>query len=206
MSRDLASSYTSPVDALQDSIDVCTADAIAKYTEIDPEVEGVVDRIASINKHVAKVFEETLAGHGLTHGEYKVLLRLAVVPADRRLSAGDLTRSLMLSSGGMTNRLDRLEEAGLLRRLPDPNDRRGVLLELTEAGTDLIDRAVTDEASKEIDLFGVLSPEELASLNRLLRVVLRSLEDRFGQPTRVSDAAVAAVGVTPPPGLVDSSP
>ncbi len=149
-------SYSAGMDDLQDSIDVCTADAMARYGEIDREVEGIVDRVAAINKYVARVFEETLAGFGLSHGEYKVLLRLAVAPTERRLSAGDLTRSLMLSSGGMTNRLDRLEGAGLLRRLPDPNDRRGVLVELTDEGSALIDRAVTDEASKEIDLFEAL--------------------------------------------------
>lgn len=197
-------SYSAGMDDLRDSIDVCTADAMARYGEIDREVEGIVDRVAAINKYVARVFEETLAGFGLSHGEYKVLLRLAVAPTERRLSAGDLTRSLMLSSGGMTNRLDRLEGAGLLRRLPDPNDRRGVLVELTDEGSALIDRAVTDEASKEIDLFEALDPAERASLNALLRIVLRSLEDRFGPSPRVSDASVAAVGVAPPPGMAPS--
>lgn len=177
----------------QDSIDVCTADAMARYREIDRDVEGIVDRIAGIHKYEARVFEETLARFGLSHGEYKVLLRLAVAPTERRLSAGDLTRSLMLSSGGMTNRLDRLEGAGLIRRLPDPNDRRGVLVELTDQGSDLIDRAVTTEAAKEIDLFGSLSSEQRTELNGLLRIVLRSLEDRFGPAHRTSDSPAAQV-------------
>jgi DNA-binding MarR family transcriptional regulator len=181
------------MDDLQDSIDVCTADAMARYREIDREVEGIVDRIATINKYETRVFEETLAGFGLSHGEYKVLLRLAVAPPERRLSAGDLTRALMLSSGGMTNRLDGLEGAGLIRRLPDPNDRRGVLVELTDAGSDLIDRAVTTEAAKEIDLFQALAPEQRAELNALLRVVLRSLEDRFGPANRTNDVPVASI-------------
>ena len=178
-----------------DSVDRCTADAVARYEEIDPEVEGVVDRIAAINKYVAKVFEETLSGLGLTHGEYKVLFRLAVAPPPRRIAAGDLSRGLMLSTGGMTNRLDRLEGAGLIRRLADPDDRRGVLVELTDGGSDLIDRAVSEEAAKERGLFEVLSSKELHELNRLLRRSLISLEDRFAPPERSTTARAGSRAV-----------
>lgn len=167
-----------------DSVDRCTVDTVAHYEEIDPEVEGVVDRIAAINKYVAKVFEGTLSALGLTHGEYKVLMRLAVAPEPGRLTAGDLSRALMLSTGGMTNRLDRLEGAKLIRRLPDPHDRRGVLVELTDEGSELIDRAVSEEARKERSLFEELTARELTELNRLLRKSLISLEDRFAAPER----------------------
>lgn len=159
-----------------DSVDVCTADITSRYDEIDPEVEGVVSRMSAINKHVSRAFDETLAHHGLNHGEYRMLLRLATRSADNRLSAGELSRALMLSSGAMTNRLDRLEKAGLLRRVPDPRDRRGVLIELTDDGITTIDRAVTEQAAKEIDVMSGLSPKELAQLNGLLRKVLVSLE------------------------------
>jgi DNA-binding MarR family transcriptional regulator len=172
------------MEAKMDSVDLCTADAVARYEEIDPEVEGVVDRIASINRYVARAFEDTLNALGLTHGEYKVLLRLAIAPTPRRLTAGDLSRGLMLSTGGMTNRLDRLEGAKLIRRLPDPDDRRGVLVELTDEGSDLIDRAVVEEAAKERGLFDVFSAKELRDLNRLLRKSLGALEDRFAAPER----------------------
>ena len=69
-----------------------------------------------------------------------------------------------------------MERAGLIRRVPDPRDRRGVLVELTEAGKERIDAAVTDQAAKEIDSLSVLSAKELTTLNQLLRKVLVSLE------------------------------
>src|SRR5437764_1201404 len=159
-----------------DSVDFCTADITSRYDEIDPEVEGVVDRISSINKHVLRRFDETLSSHGINHGEYKLMLRLATRSPDNRMSAGDLSRSLMLSSGAMTNRLDRLERVGLVRRVPDPRDRRGVLIELTDSGIDQIDGAVTEQAAKEIDVMSALNPKELTQLNGLLRKVLSSLE------------------------------
>src|SRR5438046_2376374 len=161
-----------------DSVDVCTDDITSHYDEINPEVEGVVNRIATISKQVGRTFDETLAGHGLNHAEYRMLLRLATRSQDNRMSAGDLSRALMLSSGAMTNRLDRLEEAGMVKRVRDPRDRRGVLVELTAYGKRLIDGAVTEQAAKEIEVLGVLTPNELGSLNQLLRKVLSSLEEQ----------------------------
>jgi DNA-binding MarR family transcriptional regulator len=160
----------------QDSVDFCISDITSRFAAIDPAVEGVVDRIAAISKHLGRAFEETLAGHGLSHGEYKLLLRLATRSQDNRMSAGDLSRALLLSSGAMTNRLDRLETAGHVRRVPDPKDRRGVLVELTEQGERHIDQAVTEQAAKEIDVFKILDAKELAALNVVLRKVLSSLE------------------------------
>jgi DNA-binding MarR family transcriptional regulator len=161
-----------------DSVEFCIADIGSRYSVIDPEVEGVVDRVAAINKHVSRAFEDTLAGHGLNHGEYKLLLRLATRSQDNRMSAGDLSRALMLSSGAMTNRLDRLEKAEFIRRVRDPRDRRGVLVELTPKGEKQIDEAVNEQAVKEIDLLSALSARERTTLNQLLRKVLGSLEAR----------------------------
>ena len=168
---------------MNDSVDVCIAEIASGYDVIDPEVEGVVDRVAAIGKHLGRAFEETLAVQGLSHGEYKLLLRLAARTDDHRLSAGELSRMLMLSSGAMTNRIDRLETAGLVRRVPDPRDRRGVLIELTPAGHKQIDAAVTEQAAKEIDALTVLNRKELGQLNTLLRKVLASLEAKTERAT-----------------------
>jgi len=169
--------------SMGDSVDFCIADVVSQYDAIDPEVEGVVDRITTINKQLNRGFEETLADHGLNYGEYKLLLRLVTRTEDNRMSAGDLSRSLMLSSGAMTNRLDRLEAAGFVRRVPDPRDRRGVLVELTKQGQKQIDRAVTEQAAKEIDVMSVLTADELATLNLLLRKILTSLEGDTARET-----------------------
>lgn len=161
---------------LQDSVDFCTADITSYYAQIDPQVEGAVDRISTIEKHQMRAFGETLADYGLNHGEYRMLLRLVTRSPEHRLSAGELSRILALSSGAMTNRIDRLEKAGLIRRVPDPRDRRGVLVELTEEGKHRIDAAVIEQAAKEIDAFSALTPKELTQLNMLLRKVLASIE------------------------------
>jgi DNA-binding MarR family transcriptional regulator len=159
-----------------DSVDFCTEDITSRYAQIDPLVEGAVSRMSTIGKYLSRSFDQTLADYGLNHGEYRLLLRLATRSEDNRMSAGDLCRALTLSSGAMTNRLDRLEAAGLVRRVADPRDRRGVLVELTEEGKRQIDAAVIEQAAKEIDSMSVLKPRELSMLNDLLRKVLVSLE------------------------------
>ena len=103
--------------------------------DLDFEVEGIVERIMGLSRRIKRMMEETCAEHGLTWGEWKVLgyLHRKSGPT-RRASPGQLAEHLELSSGAMTNRLDRLEEAGLVERLRDPDDRRGVQVELTAAG------------------------------------------------------------------------
>jgi len=166
----------SDMGADSDSVDFCTVDIAGHYDAIDPEVEGVVDRVAAISKHLSRDFDETLAGHGITYSEYRVLLRLVTRSEDNRMSAGELSRVLKLSSGAMTNRLDRLEQAGMVQRVRDPRDRRGVHVELTAYGRRLIDGAVTEQAAKEKETLGVLSSRDITTLNQLLRKVLASLE------------------------------
>jgi DNA-binding MarR family transcriptional regulator len=161
---------------IADSVDFCTTDVTAHYPQIDPEVEGVVSRMSTIGSHLKRTFDDTVSDYGLNHGEYRLLLRLSTRTKDHRMSAGDLSRMLALSSGAMTNRLDRLEKAGLIRRVPDPRDRRGVLVQLTEQGKERIDAAVIDQAAKEIDSLSALTAKERTTLNQLLRKVLAAIE------------------------------
>jgi DNA-binding MarR family transcriptional regulator len=146
--------------------------------DLDLTVEGVVDRILGIGRRLQRLLDETLVGHGLSHGEWKVLSSLRWAGSPYRRSAGELARIADLSSGAMTNRLDRLEEAGLVRRLPDPSDRRGVLLELTEKGRALWEEAIGTQAEKEALLASALPKAELEQLNDLLRRVMLEFEAR----------------------------
>jgi DNA-binding MarR family transcriptional regulator len=82
----------------------------------------------------------------------------------------------MLSSAGMTSRIDRLERRGLVRRLPDPDDRRGVIVELTDQGLEVVDTAVAAIAVSDRELLERFDPEELALLEGLLRKLLGGLE------------------------------
>jgi len=92
------------------------------------------------------------------------------------MSPTRLAKGLMLSSAGVTSRLDRLERRGLVRRLPDPNDRRGVIIELTDAGLDIVDAAVAANSVSDRQLLERLEPDELMTLEGLLRKLLAGLE------------------------------
>jgi DNA-binding MarR family transcriptional regulator len=82
----------------------------------------------------------------------------------------------MLSSAGVTSRIDRLERRGFVQRLPDPDDRRGVIIELTEAGRDVVDAAVAALTISDAQLVGRLDVDEVAQLSDLLRKLLAGLE------------------------------
>src|SRR3954453_5302396 len=94
---------------------------------IDLVVEGIVDRISGINWRLRRMLDETLEPYGLTNGDYKVISALRWAGKPYRRSAGELARISELSGAAMTNRLDQLEQGGLVERLRDPNDRRTVL-------------------------------------------------------------------------------
>jgi DNA-binding MarR family transcriptional regulator len=148
--------------------------------DLDLTVEGIVDRIHGIARRLHRLMDETLSGYGLSNGEWKVMgaLRRAGPPYQR--SAGDLARRSDLSSGAMTNRLDQLEKRGLVRRLRDPDDRRGVLVELTEEGRRLYGETVRVQADKEGLFASALTAREREQLNALLRRLMLEFEERQG--------------------------
>jgi len=177
----------------QDSVDLHLEGFLREYPEIDAEVEGIVDRVCKLHKYFVNLMEDTVAGHGLAHGEYKLLLRLRAWGSEQGRSAGDLSKALIMSSGGMTNLLDRLEKDGLVRRGTDPADRRGVLVTLTPKGRKAIDRAVSEEAAVEAQYFDALTPGQRKELNDLLRRVVRGFEKgRAAPPRRPHDGATAS--------------
>jgi DNA-binding MarR family transcriptional regulator len=149
--------------------------------DLDLEVEGIVDRINGINRRVQRALDHTLADHGLSHTDWRILstLRWAGPPYQR--SAGKLAKTVELSSGAMTNRLDQLEHAGLVRRLPDPEDRRGVLVEPTEKGRKLWEEAIGVQARKEALVSEALNERERRQLNTLLRRIMLAFEEREGE-------------------------
>jgi DNA-binding MarR family transcriptional regulator len=147
---------------------------------LDPEVEGLVDRIGGLSRRFSRFLDETLAEFKLDHAEWKLLGLLARRGEAYSSSPGKLARMMELSSGAMTNRLDRLEEAGLLRRRPDPNDRRGIQVELTEQGRRVYEDSVGVQARKEALVAAALSDEEKKQLNALLRRLMVEFERMEG--------------------------
>jgi DNA-binding MarR family transcriptional regulator len=153
---------------------------------LDPEVEGLVDRISALSRRFHRLLDETLAEFDLDHVEWKLLGILSRQPG-YRTSPGRLARMIELSSGAMTNRLDRMEQAGLLRRLPDPKDRRGVAVEITDAGRQLYQDAVGAQGAKEALVAAALDDGEKNELNALLRRLLREFERREAKDGAVDD-------------------
>jgi DNA-binding MarR family transcriptional regulator len=115
------------------------------------------------------------ASAGLQPGEFDVLATLRRSGAPHMLSPTRLYEAAMISSGGMTGRLDRLERAGLVERRPDPNDRRGKLIALTDAGRRVVDDTITRHVANEQRLLSVLTATEQERLNALLRKLIAGL-------------------------------
>jgi DNA-binding MarR family transcriptional regulator len=145
---------------------------------VDLEVEGIVDRINGLNRRLHRLLDETLSEFGLSLGEWKVLNHLQSSGPPYRRSVGKLAERADLSSGAMTNRLDGLEQAGLVRRLPDPEDRRGVKVELTDKGLLLWEDALRTGAAQEALVAAALTKEEKQQLNGLLRRFMLEFERR----------------------------
>lgn len=114
--------------------------------------------------------------HGLQAGEFDVLATLRRAGSPYALTPTQLFEALLISSGGMTNRLDRLEKAGLIERAPNPEDRRGTLVSLTASGRELIERIVPQHVENEARMLDALSREEQQTLNVLLGKLLDGLE------------------------------
>ena len=148
--------------------------------ELDLETEGIIERIHRLERVVDRAMQETLDAFDLPHGEWKVLAHLRRAGPPYRGKPGKLAKRLDLSSGAMTNRLDNMETRGLVRRLDDPEDRRGVIVELTEAGQELWEETVGIQAQKEAFVAGALDEDEKSRLNDLLRRMVRAFEDLHG--------------------------
>jgi DNA-binding MarR family transcriptional regulator len=151
--------------------------ALATWPQIDPTVEGIVTRIAKANRKLDAEMRTSLAHVGLIKEEFKVLMRLHAGPKTH----GALCRELDVSTGAMTNRLDKLERAGLVSRSQDPSDRRGVMLTLTPSGTERLDAYIELGAHRERQLLEGLSRSDKRQLNELLTKLVDSLDAELGR-------------------------
>jgi DNA-binding MarR family transcriptional regulator len=154
----------------------------ADHPGLDLEVEGIVNRIHILAKYLKRSFDETASEFGINKGELDVLKLLRRAGEPHRLSPSRLSEGLHLSSGAMTNRLDRLETQGLIRRLADPSDRRGILIELTDKGDEIFDSAIELQIEKEKALCDPLSATERKQLAKLLRKLMLEIESAPGFP------------------------
>ncbi|GAA1441322.1 MarR family transcriptional regulator [Nocardiopsis tropica] len=144
--------------------------------DLDVSPEGVIGRLHRIGSHLSDRLCVVYRRHGLSEGEFEVLaaLRRAGGPCER--APGELARFTMVTTGAMTKRLDRLEEAGLVTRRRAEGDGRGRTVTLTEAGRTLIDRAFTEHMHDERRLLEALTAEEAERLEALLATWLSRIE------------------------------
>jgi DNA-binding MarR family transcriptional regulator len=140
--------------------------------DLDTGAMATFGRIFRLSRLAGDLVERAYGRFGIARPEFDVLATLRRAGDPYQLSPGALAASMMLSTGGTTARLDRLEKMGLVERSPSPNDRRGVLVRLTSKGFEVIDQAVGAGLAEQERLLSHLSPDRRRELDDLLREVL----------------------------------
>lgn len=159
-----------------DHIDEIVAQWRRERPDLDTAALALLGRLFRTAHLADLALAEGLAGHGLQPGWFDLLAALRRARPPYELRPTDLMEATMLSSGGITKRLDRLLEASLIERRSDPNDRRGALVRLTRKGRAVIDRALETHIASEEQLLKPLDRAERRTLDDLLRRLLGDLE------------------------------
>ena len=160
----------------QDGVDRIVEQWAGERPDLDTTAMAVFGRVFRLSRLVGDEMAQVYAQHGLGRPEFDVVATLRRSGAPYELSPGALAASMMLSSGGTTARLDRLERLGLVERHPDPADRRALLVRLTEEGRRTVDAAVGAGLTRQQELLAHLSAAQQRQLSGLLREVLAPLE------------------------------
>jgi DNA-binding MarR family transcriptional regulator len=173
MSQDALQQVISPG---ADAVDVIVEEWRRERPDLDPSAKEVTGRVIRLASLFQQAYSETFGPLGLNDGDYGVLVPLRRAGAPHELTPTELAKHRMMTSGGMTAALDRLERKGLVARVPNPADRRGSLVRLTETGRALIDEAMTQHVLTEQRLVSGLDEEERGQLRVLLRKLLQTLD------------------------------
>jgi len=163
-----------------DAVDRIVEQWSRERPELDPNPMAVVGRIVRLARELDAPLQRVFGRFALDRGEFDVLASLRRAGDPYRLNPGALVASMMVTSGAVTKRVDRLERVGLVVREPDPQDRRGVLIRLTPKGLELVDQAVEEHLANEERLLAALSRGERERLAHLLRKLghsVRSAEE-----------------------------
>lgn len=153
-----------------------------EWPELDTFPVAVVARVGRLARYFDHGLERVFTQYGLRREHWDALASLRRAGSPFRLSPTALYRGLMRSSGAMTNRLHRLEADGLIRRVPDPDDGRGLLVELTEKGRSLVDEVAPVHVDNERAMLAALTPVEQRRFADLLRKLLLSFEAEQSPP------------------------
>jgi len=161
-----------PAGRVTDEVDQLVEEWYTQRPDLDVAPLQVLSRIWRLARHLDRARADAFAGHGLEPWEFDVLSSLRRQGPPYQLSPGNLLPATMVTSGTMTNRIDRLEESGLARRGPDPQDKRGVIVSLTEEGLARVDLALAALLSRERALLASLTADQRTELAALLRTLL----------------------------------
>ncbi|HEU5029983.1 MAG TPA: MarR family transcriptional regulator [Spirillospora sp.] len=157
---------------MEDEVDRLVAAWQAERPDLDVRPLQVLSRVSRLARHLDRARRAVFAAHQVESWEFDVLTALRRAGAPYQLSPGQLLRATLVTSGTMTNRIDRLAAAGLVERHPDPQDKRGVQVRLTEAGLTRVDAAFADLLGREQAILDALTPEQRETLAVLLRTLL----------------------------------
>ena len=155
--------------------------------DLDTRAMAILGRMRMVTLELRPRIEAVFARFGIDTGEFDVLATLLRAGPPYRLRPTELFRSLLISSGGLTDRLGRLEKAGLITRRPAPDDARSLLVELTSKGRQVAERAFRKDMALEAEFLSVLSEAESQLLEGLLRRLALHVED--SPAGRADDAA-----------------
>jgi DNA-binding MarR family transcriptional regulator len=164
------------VDA-RDEVDRIVAAWQRERPDLDTAPLEVLSRVTRLARHLDLARRGAFTRHGLETWAFDVLSALRRAGEPYRLSPGALLTQTLVTSGTMTNRIDRLVEHGLVQRRPSPDDRRGVLVELTPAGLQRVDGALADLLESERLLLAGLPEADRGTLSGLLRVLVAPFDD-----------------------------
>lgn len=170
---------------MEDEVDRLVAAWRRERPDLDVEPLEVLSRVTRLARHLDRARRQVFAEHRLEAWEFDVLTALRRGGSPYQLSPGKLMTQTLVTSGTMTNRIDRLARRGLVERLPDPNDRRGVLVRLTEAGQRLADDALAALLVHERAILRDLT----AAQRRELATLLRALTAPFDNSPETPSAA-----------------
>ena len=156
-------------------------DLVAAWRQQRPDLDvaplQVLSRVSRLARHLDIARRGAFAAHDLESWEFDVLSALRRAGPPFQLTPGALLRATLVTSGTMTNRIDRLAAAGLVSREPDPRDRRGVLVTLSERGQSVVDAAFADLLEREQALLAQIGPQQRDQLAGLLRTLLVPFDD-----------------------------
>ncbi len=160
-----------------DAVDRITNQWNAVRPDIDVSPINVIGRVSRLSRLVDRHLAENFVRYGIENWMYDVLATLRRSGEPYELTAGELVRQTMVTSGAITNRIDRLEQRGLVERTRSKDDRRKVIMRLTTQGLELVDDIVFTHMATEREILAALTPRQQHDLARYLRTALLTLGD-----------------------------